>query len=57
MRKKLKKILTVTYHYLLEGDNNGSRPRVWGHTPQKIFEIWNPEMPFPSCILSIQKIK
>ena len=57
MRKKLKKILTVIYHYLLEGDNNGSRPRVWGHTPQKIFEIWNPEMPFPSCILSIQKIK
>jgi hypothetical protein len=37
--QKVKKILTVIYHYLLEGDSNGQRPRVWGHTPQKMFEI------------------
>jgi hypothetical protein len=37
--QKLKRILTVIYHYLLEGDTNGRRPRVWGHNPQKIFEI------------------
>jgi hypothetical protein len=37
--QKVKKILTVIYHYLLEGDSNGRRPRVWEHTSQKIFEI------------------
>jgi hypothetical protein len=45
---KLKNILTVIYHYLLEGDSKGRRPRMWGHTTQKVFEIWNPEMPFPA---------
>jgi hypothetical protein len=37
--KKFKKILTVICHYLLEGDSNGRRPRVWKHTTQKTFEI------------------
>ena len=37
--QKVKNILTIIYHYLLEGDSNGRRPHVWGHTPQKIFEI------------------
>ena len=37
--QKVKNILTIIYHYLLEGDSNGRRPRVWGHTPQKMFEI------------------
>jgi hypothetical protein len=37
--QKVKNILTIIYHYLLEGDSNGQRPHVWGHTPQKIFEI------------------
>ena len=36
--QKVKKILTIIYHYLLEEDSNGRRPRVWGHTTQKIFE-------------------
>ena len=26
--QKVKRILTVIYHYLLEGDTNGRRPRV-----------------------------
>jgi hypothetical protein len=35
--KKLKKILTIIYHYLLEEDSNG---HVCGDIlPQKIFEI------------------
>jgi hypothetical protein len=37
--QKVKKILTVICHYLLEGDRNGRRPRVWEHPAQKIFEI------------------
>ena len=31
--QKVTNILTIIYHYLLDGDNNGRRPRVWGHTP------------------------
>jgi hypothetical protein len=32
-QQKVKKILIVIYHYLLNGDSNGQRPFVWGHTP------------------------
>jgi hypothetical protein len=35
--QKVKKILTIIYHYLLDGDGNGRRPRVWGHTPPENF--------------------
>jgi hypothetical protein len=35
--QKVKKILTIIYHYLLEEDNNGRRPRVWGHIPPENF--------------------
>jgi hypothetical protein len=31
--QKVKKVLTIIYHYLLDGYSNGRRPRVWGHTP------------------------
>ena len=43
--KKVKKILTIIYHYLLDGDSNVRMQRVWGHTPPKfmltilVFEI------------------
>ena len=37
--QKVKKILTVIYHYLLEGDSNGRRAHVWEHTTQKIFKF------------------
>jgi hypothetical protein len=30
--QKVKKILTIIYHYLLDVDSNGRRPRVWGQT-------------------------
>ena len=35
--KKVKKILTIIYHYLLDGDSNVRMQRVWGHTPPKTF--------------------
>jgi hypothetical protein len=52
-RTKSKKILTIIFHYLLEGDSNSWRPRVWGRTPAENF--WNLK---PGnaifCILSMQ---
>jgi hypothetical protein len=54
-RTKSKKILTIIFHYLLEGDSNSWRPRVWGHTPAENF--WNLK---PGnaifCILSIANL-
>jgi hypothetical protein len=49
MHKKLKK-LTIIYHYLLEEDSNGQV--CGGVLPQKIFEIWSTEMPFPDFLHS-----
>jgi hypothetical protein len=42
-RTKSKKILTIIYHYLLDRDKVCR-----GILPQKMFEIWSPEMPFPA---------
>jgi succinate dehydrogenase/fumarate reductase flavoprotein subunit len=62
--KRFKKILTIIYHYFLEGDSNDRRPRVWpiyhawmggvwGNTPPENF--WNLKHGNAiSCILSIQ---
>ena len=44
--QKVKKILTIIYHYLLEEDSNGQV--CGGVLPQKIFEICSMEMPFPA---------
>jgi hypothetical protein len=31
--QKVKNILTIIYHYLLDGDSNGRSLHAWGHTP------------------------
>jgi hypothetical protein len=36
-RTKSKKILTIIFHYFLERDSNGRRPRVWGQTAAEKF--------------------
>jgi hypothetical protein len=51
--RKLKKILTMIYHHLLDGDINGRRPRVRRHTPAE--NVWNLKPGNTiSSILSIQ---
>ena len=35
--QKVKNILTIIHHYLLEEDSNGQRSHVWGHTPPENF--------------------
>jgi hypothetical protein len=42
--EKVKKILAIIYHYLLEEDSNGHVCAAI--LPQKIFEISSTEMPF-----------
>jgi hypothetical protein len=37
--QKVKNIVTIIHHYLLEEDSNGQRSHVWGHTPLKLFKI------------------
>jgi hypothetical protein len=51
--KRFKTILTIIYHYLLEGDSNGQRPLVWGHTLAENFWNLKPGNAI-SCIPSIQ---
>jgi hypothetical protein len=40
-------MLTVSYHYLLEGDTNGRRPRVLSIIPRKCFKFETRKFYFP----------
>ena len=37
--KNAQKLINHNLSLLIRGGTNGRRPRVWGHNPQKIFEI------------------